>query len=373
MKKFLYYIPTLCFILLSLSGCSFTGEKSNNLSTIYGATTILSLLLLIICLCYVHKNKFWFITLFSSVLIVNIGYFFLSVSTGLEMALWANRISYLGSVFLPLSMLMIILNVTNTKYHKFVTPILFGIAFLIFLLAASPGILTIYYKEVSFAIINNFSTLNKVYGPLHPIYLVYLLGYFGAMITIIIRTNIKKNIDTTFHAIFIAMAVLINIGIWFIEQIVSFDFEMLSISYIISELFLLGVHLVIKENQHLRDIVEQIENSQSSTENSQPSPDSMLEKPIENEKISLEQINIFLTGLDLLTPTEKTIFDAYIARVTTKEIMMNLNIKETTLKYHNRNLYGKLGVSTRKELIEVHKYIKLTKTNLRKEKQRVKT
>jgi DNA-binding CsgD family transcriptional regulator len=69
-------------------------------------------------------------------------------------------------------------------------------------------------------------------------------------------------------------------------------------------------------------------------------------------------------GIQSLTPTEKAIFEAYIARLTTKEIMKNLNIKESTLKYHNRNIYGKLGVSSRKELLEIHKYIKSIKTNL---------
>jgi DNA-binding CsgD family transcriptional regulator len=51
---------------------------------------------------------------------------------------------------------------------------------------------------------------------------------------------------------------------------------------------------------------------------------------------------------------------------TTKEIMVNMNIKESTLKYHNRNLYGKLGVSTRKELLELHKHIKSVKAKLEK-------
>ena len=64
MKKLLYYTPTLFFVLINFGGCGFVGKKSSNLSTIYGATTILSLLLLIICICYVYKSKFWFITLF---------------------------------------------------------------------------------------------------------------------------------------------------------------------------------------------------------------------------------------------------------------------------------------------------------------------
>ncbi|MBR6650462.1 MAG: hypothetical protein IKL36_03530, partial [Clostridia bacterium] len=67
---------------------------------------------------------------------------------------------------------------------------------------------------------------------------------------------------------------------------------------------------------------------------------------------------VFMMGLKTLTPTERDIYDAYIARVTTKEIMANMNIKESTLKYHNRNLYGKLGVASRKDLLEIHKHIK---------------
>ena len=36
-----------------------------------------------------------------------------------------------------------------------------------------------------------------------------------------------------------------------------------------------------------------------------------------------------------------------------------LNIKENTLKYHNKNIYGKLGVNSRKEILEIHKQIKI--------------
>ena len=42
-------------------------------------------------------------------------------------------------------------------------------------------------------------------------------------------------------------------------------------------------------------------------------------------------------------------------RMTTEEILASLCIAENTLKFHNRNLYGKLGVSSRKELYAVYK------------------
>ncbi|MBR6682430.1 MAG: hypothetical protein IKL40_05555 [Clostridia bacterium] len=364
MKKFFAFTFTLLFLILCLSGCSTVGSKNASQSIIYGIAAVLSLLLLIGCCLLVRKNKIWFVLLFSSVLIVNVGYTFLAVSSCLKMALWANRVAYLGSVFLPLAMLMIILDVTGTKHPKWLHGALGALSIVMFLIAASPGILPIYYKDVSFEMVNGVSKLVKTYGTLHPLYLFYLLGYFISMVAVIVRAQIKKTIDTTAHAIILAIAVFVNIGVWFIEQVSRVDFEMLSISYIISELFLLGIHLVMNEYQRMKTIVKQVESIQSNSAEHCASTEIMLENPIEFEAFSPERIEMFMAGIKLLTPSEKALYDAYIARVTTKEIMANMNIKESTLKYHNRNLYGKLGVSSRKELLEIHKYIKAVKNKV---------
>ena len=90
----------------------------------------------------------------------------------------------------------------------------------------------------------------------------------------------------------------------------------------------------------------------------------MLETPVADEAVSPERIETFMAGLKALTPTERAIYDAYVARVTTKEIMASMNIKESTVKYHSRNLYAKLGVANRKELLELHKHIKSVKSVL---------
>lgn len=358
MKKLFFIVSAI--LILFMSGCNTVGEKSASLSLVYGATALLSLLLLAGCLIVVRKNKKWFVLLFSSVFIVNTGYTILSVSTSLSMALNANRLAYLGSVYLPLSMLMIILKVTNTKYNKTLPIALITLSAIVFLIAASPGIVPIYYKEVSFAIVDGTATLIKVYGPLHPLYLFYLIGYFTTMVVIIIRASLKKTVNSTSHAVVLAIAVFVNIGVWLIEQITHIDFEILSISYIISELFLMGVHLVMTENQRLTEIVNQVEAVKNFHTNETPEE---INAP-ETEKIDTVHLETFITGIELLTATEKTIYEAYLARLTTKEIMAQLNIKENTLKYHNKNIYSKLGVSSRKELLEVYKQIKVVKENL---------
>lgn len=346
MKKTIGYLGSF-FLFCLLSGCAGEGEKTGSLSVVYGAAAMLSLLLLVGCCCLVRRKSPWFLVLFASVLVVNLGYFVLSVSQNLTQALWANRVSYLGSVFLPLSMLMIILNETNTSRPKWLSGVLFGVAAAVFLIAASPGILDVYYQEVSFAVVDGVSTLVKVYGPLHPLYLFYLLGYFAAMVAVIVRASVQKTIDSAAHAVILAMAVLVNIGVWFIEQLFDFDFEFLSVSYIISELFLLGVHLVVTENQRLKDLVKQKEEAiQAMT---------VAEPPAKSAVVSAEAKECFASGLDTLTLTERTIYQAYVTGSTTKEIMSTLNIRENTLKFHNKNIYGKLGVSSRKQLLAVYR------------------
>lgn len=362
MKKFFSGIQIL-FLILSLSGCATVGSKNASLSIIYIATTVLSLILLVTCFLLVRKNRCWVILLFSSVFVVNVGYTLLSVSTCLTMALWANRVAYLGSVFLPLAMLMIILDVSGRKIHRRLTAALIGLSVAVFLIAASPGILPIYYKEVSFEVVNGVSTLEKVYGPLHPLYLVYLVGYFATMATVIIRGRRKKTIETTSHAVILLIAVFVNIGVWLIEQLTAIEFEMLSVSYIISELFLLGIHLIMNEYQRMKTIVRQVESVKEYSENTVS--DSVFDKPTDSENVTPESIEMFMTGLKTLTPTEKAVYNAYVARVTTKEIMASMNIKESTLKFHSRNIYGKLGVSSRKELLEMHKYIKSLKNTIK--------
>ena len=326
-----------------------------SLSVIYGVAAVISALLLVGCLLLVHKNRRWFILLFSLVFVVNTGYTLLSLSADLNAALWANRISYLGSVFLPFAMLMIIMNITNTKPGRWVTASLLSLAGVVFLIAASPGVLPIYYKEVYFEVVNGVSTLIKVYGPLHPLYLFYLLGYFSAMIAVIIRASVKKSFESTAHAAFIAIAVFVNIGVWFIEQISSIDFEFLSISYIITELFLCGIHMVMNENYRLRELVGQ-----------------KAADPVEVEAkssfgygvVTEDNVEDFKRGVVRLTVQERQIYEAYLRGKSTKEIMSDLNIKENTLKFHNKNLYSKLGVTSRKRLLEVYKTIKANEDNV---------
>jgi len=348
MKKVCSGILCMLFILFLLSGCSSIGDKTTSVSIIYGATSFLSLITLIGYFSLIKKKEVWFFILFTSVFIVNIGYLMLSVSKDMETALLANRIAYLGSVFLPLSMIMIIMNVSKLCYKKWVPYVLAIISIVIFFIAASPGYLDVYYKSVTLENIGGVSVLNKEYGSLHCLYLFYLLSYFLIMVSVIMHAIIKKRLESIAHSVVLIVAVFVNISVWLLEQLVRIDFEFLSVSYIITELFLISAYLMLQQQELIV----------SSLQAKIITPPEKVKNELKKDSPEfMERCKFIVEHLPHLTPSERAIYDLYLAGKSTKEVLKEMNIVENTLKFHNKNLYSKLGVSSRKQLIEYSKAI----------------
>lgn len=59
----------------------------------------------------------------------------------------------------------------------------------------------------------------------------------------------------------------------------------------------------------------------------------------------------FLSGVKTLTQMEQTVFDHYLSGKSVKEIVELEGIKESTVRFHNRNIYSKLGVNSLKRLL----------------------
>ena len=69
------------------------------------------------------------------------------------------------------------------------------------------------------------------------------------------------------------------------------------------------------------------------------------------QEVDPDDFQFFLDGISKLTPTEHKVFDLYLDGKSAKDIIAILGITENTLKYHNKNIYNKLGVASRKQLL----------------------
>lgn len=350
MKKIFAGLTALSTVTLSVGSADTINNKTFNISTVYLVTAVLSLVLLFGYFVFVKKKNRWLYLMFSAVPVVNLGYYIISVSKTLDMALWGNRLSYLGSVFLPLSMFFTILNLCSINYKKAIPYIFLAVSGVVFLITATPGFSDIYYKAVSLEIIGGVSILNKTYGVLHPLYMAYLALYYFAMIYALYYCSKNKKAPNNKHILIIVVAVTVNLFVWLLEQLADINFEFLSVSYIISELFLLSIFLMIEENEKLKESALLAARTDIN----------VAEKTVlkaEQKEDKSEELKHFSSQLTTLTPTEKIIYGLYVSGKSTKEVLSELNITENTLKYHNKNIYSKLGVSSRKVLIETAKRI----------------
>ena len=77
---------------------------------------------------------------------------------------------------------------------------------------------------------------------------------------------------------------------------------------------------------------------------------------LQDAELSSTEYEAFRRGLTELTVTERKIVQYYFEGKTVKDIQALMDIKESTLRYHNRNIYGKLGVHSMKQLLQFAVY-----------------
>ena len=212
------------------------------MSIAYGIIALVSLCMVGACVLADKKRDVWLLLVFVSVSLCNLGYFMTSISKDLADALNSNRIAYLGSVFLPFFMLMMVQRFCGIKRRKPLTVALVAVGIVMLAITTSPGILPIYYSTVDIEMVDGYTKLVREYGPLHRLYYVYLIGYMLSMIGVTLYAIGKRKIRSRSHTILLLCAVFCNITIWLEEQFLPRGFEWLSLSYIITECLMLAIY-----------------------------------------------------------------------------------------------------------------------------------
>ena len=307
----------------------------------YAIMAVIATILLIGYCALVRKKEPWLLLLYICVTVVNVGYFLLSVAKNVSFAIVANDIVYLGSVFLSVSMLLTIVKLCGFEAKKKLVITLIAIGTVMFTLVATSGILPWYYKEVSLVFVGGAAKLEKVYGVLHPTYLFYLLAYFSAMVVCIIQSVRKKMIASQKYASLLAAIVFGNIAVWLVEKFIPWDFEFLAVSYLFSEIILLGLYWMMQDYVRADLVPSPTQGVPRIT------PIDIATMPME-EKIS--KILSFLAPGETLGAREREILELVLQNKKRKEIAEELCLSENTIKTYIRTLYSKVGVGSREEL-----------------------
>lgn len=66
----------------------------------------------------------------------------------------------------------------------------------------------------------------------------------------------------------------------------------------------------------------------------------------------------------MLTTKEQEVLELYLQGKSVKEIIAILGLKESTVRFHNKNIYSKLGVHSLKQLLRYSAVLKQEETDI---------
>ena len=315
------------------------------LSIVYGVVALLSALLFIAYFLFDKKKNRLFLVLFGCVAASNCGYFILSICNSLAVAKLANGLSYFGGAFSILVMLLVICDVCQIRKRKWLKWCLNAISIAFFALAASGDWLGLYYRSVSLEIVNGTTHLVKEYGPLHGLYALYLAGYVVAMLVCIALAAKRKQLSSPKYTAFLLVTVLLNVGVWLVEQTIYEEFEFLSVSYVITAVLLLLIYNLLCEYGIIRPETGVLSVQMLTQLNTRQINPSALPPGME------EMFRGFADKAKTLTSAERRILNYYIDGHDIAEIPDLAFISIHTVKKHNRSIYQKLEIASRDELM----------------------
>ena len=319
--------------------------KDGVLSIVYGVVALLSVLLLISYFLFDKKKNQRFLALFCCVAISNLGYFLLAICSSLAVAKVANAISYFGGAFSMLVMLLIIYDVCRMRKLRWLTWCLIGISVAFSALAASGDWLGLYYRSVSLEIINGTTHLAKEYGPLHSLYALYLAGYVVLMLLCIAYAAKTKRLSSPKYTLFLLVTVLLNVGVWLVEQAIDEEFEFLSVSYMITEILLLLIYNMLCDYGIIRPETGVLSVQLLTQLNTRQVDPAALPPGME------DMFRSFSEKAKTLSSAERRILNYYIDGHDIAEIPDLAFISIHTVKKHNRSIYQKLEIASRDELM----------------------
>ena len=319
--------------------------KDGVLSIVYGVVALLSVLLLISYFLFDKKKDRRFIALFCCVATSNLGYFLLSICNSLAVAKVSNAISYFGGAFSMLIMLLIIYDVCKMRKRRWLTWSLIAISIAFFALAASGDWLGLYYRSVSLENINGITYLIKEYGPLHGLYALYLGLYVLIMLLCIAYAAKTNRLSSPKYTTFLLVTVLLNVGVWLVEQAISEEFEFLCVSYVVTEVLLLLIYNMLCDYGIIHPEIGVLSVQMLTQLNTRQVDPGALPPGME------DMFRSFAEKGKMLSSAERRILNYYIDGHDIAEIPDLAFISIHTVKKHNRSIYQKLEIASRDELM----------------------
>lgn len=219
-----------------------------NLVYIYLFCTLISIVELILLIA-VYENSHHNIPQAMILVLIaftNLGYSILIIAKGVDSAILANKIAYVGGVWIPLCVFMTVSRLCDMKFKIHLGGILSVFNLLVFLLAMTQGYSEIFYKTSGIEIHNGITVLHSVYGPTHILFYILLVVEIGLSFFVVFYTRVIKKKSIPVAAIVVTfMPVILPRCVYITRALFHSTFDIMPIAYTVAgTIFLLAYNTI---------------------------------------------------------------------------------------------------------------------------------
>ncbi|MBR7021357.1 MAG: HD domain-containing protein [Lachnospiraceae bacterium] len=168
-------------------------------------------------------------------------------ATALEEAIAANKITYLGGTYLILMITLSILNLCEITLPRMVRFAMFLTSTLVYFGSLTVGDRTWFYRSYAFVRENGAGRLvDKVYGPLHTVYVGLVMLYFAIGLTALVYSYLRKKSVPNKIILLLFIPETVAIFVFYGGRAIITDrIELLPVAYLFAQImYLIIIHQV---------------------------------------------------------------------------------------------------------------------------------
>lgn len=192
----------------------------------------------------IKRPKAEYILFLTVCLIATLGYLAVSVSTSTPEAVLANKLTYLGGMFLPYFMLLTIADFCRTKLPTWLKLFLFLYSAVTLFLVLTIGYSTIYYRHVALGKYYGVTYLWKSYGPTHIMFPILLYVELILSVIVVLRAIGTQKDVTRRTTIMLLGCLFFSMTTYITERILGIPIELMAFSYVVFGFFF--IHLAAR-------------------------------------------------------------------------------------------------------------------------------
>ena len=175
-------------------------------------------------------------------------------STVMEEAIAANKITYFGGTYLLLMITLSIINLCEITLPRMLRFAMFLVSTMVYFGSLTVGDKTWFYKSCRFTVEDGCGRLtDKVYGPLHTVYVLLVMVYFAIGLAALVYSYIRKK--SVPNKIILLLCIPETVAIFAFyggRAVITDKIELLPIAYVFAQI----MYLVIIHQVCLYDITD---------------------------------------------------------------------------------------------------------------------